>query len=138
MKRVLSIIALFALLMVFVTGCGSGGSKETEAAKGPADLTGSWKVSNDTFKMSAVIEGETITVYWEDGDTKSLYWAGSYKAPETADEPYTWSSENDHSQTDTAMLASSADTKDFTYEKGELSFEASAMGITSTVRMKKD
>lgn len=136
MKRFLTFIILIALVTIFVTGCG--GSKQTEAAKEPADLTGSWKVSNDTFKMTATIEGETITVYWEDGDTKSLYWAGSYKAPETSEEPYTWSSENDHSQTDKAMLASSADTKDFTYEKGELSFEASAMGTTSTVRMKKE
>ena len=137
MKRLTAIFVLLALIVVCITGCG-GESKKPEAAKEPADLAGSWKVSNDTFNMSGVIEGETITIYWEKGDTKSLYWAGSYKAPETTDEPYIWTSENDHSQTDKAMLAVSADTKDFTYEKGELSFEASAMGTTSTVKMKKE
>lgn len=138
MKRLLAIVALIALVLILITGCGSGSSGDVNASKGPADLTGDWKASNDTFKMTATIEEDTITVFWEDGDTKSLYWAGSFKAPETADEPYTWASENDHEQTDKAMLASSADTKDFTYEKGELSFEASAMGTTSTVRMKKE
>ena len=112
-----------------------GAASSAEASEN--DLTGDWVASNDTFNMSATITDDVITVYWESTDSKSLYWAGSFIAPENGEDPYTWTSENDHSQTDRALLASSSDTKDFTFEKGELSFEASAMGTTSTVRMKK-
>lgn len=82
---------------------------------------------------------ETITIYWisDNGDTKSLYWAGSFVAPKTADEPYSWNSKNDHSKTETAMLASNDDTKAITYENGKLSYEASAMGTTTKIILEK-
>ena len=82
---------------------------------------------------------DTIEIYWvnTDSESKSLYWAGTFVAPETADEPYTWESANDKEKTGSALLASSADTKTFTYEKGEISYEASALGTTKTVRLEK-
>lgn len=72
-----------------------------------------------------------------DSESKSLYWAGTFVAPETPDEPYTWESVNDKEKTDSALLASGDDTKTFTYEKGEISYEASALGTTKTVRLEK-
>ena len=84
-------------------------------------------------------QGNTITVYWvsDNGDTKSLYWAGTFDAPTTTEEPYTWSSINDTEQTASALLASGDETKSFTYEDGEISYEASALGTTTTVRLEK-
>ena len=73
----------------------------------------------------------------EEDDTKALYWAGTFVAPETADEPYTWDSENDKEKTDMALLASGDDTKTFTYENGQLSYDASMMGVTQTVKLEK-
>lgn len=67
----------------------------------------------------------------------SQYWAGSFDAPTTADEPYTWESENDKDQTDMAILASGDDTKTFTYQDGVISYEVSAMGVTQTVKLEK-
>ena len=64
-----------------------------------------------------------------------MYWAGSFEAPTTADEPYSWESKNDHDKTDSALMASSDDTKKFTYEKNQISYEASAMGTTATIRL---
>lgn len=79
------------------------------------------------------------SIYWvsDNGDTKSLYWSGSFIIPTTADEPYTWDSKNDHSKTGSAMLASSDDTKTMTYQNGVLSYEASAMGTTTKVKLEK-
>lgn len=135
-----------ALIITIFTGCsftskGSGNEGNTPEKEIP-DLTGEWKQENSNSEdsyQSATISGDTIEIYWvtDNGDTKSLYWAGTFEAPTTADEPYSWDSKNDHSKTESAMLASSDDTKTMTYEKGELSYEASAMGTTTTVRLKK-
>ena len=135
MKKALSLF-LCAILLRSLTACGGKKSKE------PADLTGQWKQSNSSSKdsyMTATISGDTIEIYWtsETDDSKSLYWAGTFTAPTTADEPYVWTSENDHSKTDTALLASMDDTKEFTYQKGVISYSASALGTTTTVKLEK-
>ena len=70
-------------------------------------------------------------------DTKSLYWAGSYIAPESAVTEYSWTSENDTEKTGSALLASGDDTKEFTYKDGVISYEASAMGTTKTMKLTK-
>lgn len=87
---------------------------------------------------SADISSDTITVYWTyaEDDTRALYWAGSYEAP-ASDGTYSWDSLNDHEKTDSALLASSGDTKTFTYSDGEISFEVTALGVTKTVCLEK-
>lgn len=106
------------------------------------DLTGDWKqvnaASEDSYQV-ATIQGDTIEIYWvtESAETKSLYWAGTFVAPETADEPYTWESANDTEKTDSALLASGDETKTFTYQDGQISYDVSAMGMTQTVRLEK-
>lgn len=150
-KRALAMI-FAAFIAMPLAGCGST-SDETKTPSGSAafetenvaevpDLTGEWKQinsSSDDSYHAATISGDTIEIYWvsEDDESKSLYWAGTFVAPETADEPYSWDSENDHDQTDSALLASTDDTKTFTYEDGQISYEASAFGTTQTVRLEK-
>lgn len=150
-KRILTAM-IAAALLAMLTACGStastdNGSAENTASqkaeeKQPADLTGDWKQvnsSSDDSYQQATISGDTIEIYWvsDNGDTKSLYWAGSFEAPTTADEPYSWESKNDHDKTDSALMASSDDTKKFTYEKNQISYEASALGTTATIRLEK-
>lgn len=140
-KLVMSLAVLCLSASLFGCGSTNNATGETEQPQAP-DLTGEWKQVNsnsDDFYQIATIEGETIEINWftESEETKALYWAGSYIAPETADEPYTWDSVNDKEKTDSAMLASGDDTKTFTYEDGQLSYEASAMGVTQTVRLEK-
>ena len=134
-------VALAGASAIVLAGCSS--ETEEEEVVIP-DLTGQWAQTNsgseDSY-MIATIVGEVIKVYWysideNSGETTSLYWAGTYVAPES-DEAYTWESENDHDQTDSALLASSADTKEFAYEDGVLSFEVTALGTTTTVTMEK-
>jgi hypothetical protein len=155
MKKLAIITLCMALLITLFTGCSSTTTKSGNGDNTPEssteskttekqipDLTGEWKQSNsksdDTYQ-AATINGGTIEIYWvsDNGDTKSLYWAGSFIAPTTADETYIWNSKNDHRKTDSAMLASTADTKTMTYQNGVLSYEASAMGTTTTVKLEK-
>lgn len=138
MKKLFALVAMSAFALCLF-GC-SGGDEVVVEEKKPADLTGTWVQTNSNSKDSyqeAVISDGYIEINWIGVDTKSLYWAGDYVAPTTADEPYVWTSTNDKSKTDTALLASTADTKEFTYEDGELSYEASALGTTMTVRMER-
>lgn len=138
-KKILSLILVISMLC-YLSACGSANS--SKAPTEPPNLIGEWKQVNSNSEDSwqaATIEGETITIYWvsNGGDTKSLYWAGTYIAPTATDEPYSWDSANDHSQTGTALLASGDDTKTMTYENGQLSYSASALGTTTTVRLEK-
>lgn len=152
MKKKILTAMIAAAILAMLTACGGttstdNGSAENTASqkaeeKQPADLTGDWKQvnsSSDDSYQQATISGDTIEIYWvsDNGDTKSLYWAGSFEAPTTADEPYSWESKNDHDKTDSALMASSDDTKKFTYEKNQISYEASALGTTSTIRLEK-
>lgn len=106
------------------------------------NLAGEWKQTNSTSTDSwqfAIISGKTITIYWisDKGETQSLYWDGSFDAPKTAAEPYVFKSKNNHSKTDSAFLATSDDTKTITYQNGILSYKVSILGITTTVKLKK-
>lgn len=143
MKKVFSVLFCCGVCLSFAA-CGANSTPGSDVAQDPTppDLTGEWKQtnsdSNDSWQ-AATITDDTIEVYWvsDNGDTKSLYWAGSFEAPTDDAEPYTWESKNDHDKTDSALLASPDDTKTFTYESGELSYEVSALGTTTTVRLEK-
>ena len=147
MKKILSVVLLICLLFsVFaLSGCSNkskGSTKIVATEKQIPDLTGEWKQTNsktDGKYQTAAISGNTIEIYWvsDNGDTKSLYWAGSFIAPTTADDPYTWDSKNDHDKTGSAMLASSDDVKTIKYQSGILSYETSALGTTTTVKLEK-
>jgi hypothetical protein len=113
-----------------------------EAAEVP-DLTGSWKQSNSGSEdayQAATISGDTISINWvsDGGDTESVYWVGTFTPPADGTSPYTWTSARDAAATDSALLASMDDTKEFTVEDGELSYKASLMGTTTTVRLEKE
>lgn len=114
--------------------------EETEEPEIP-DLTGEWEQSNknsDTDYQIATITNDTIEVYWvfEGDDTTALYWAGTF-VPPTSDGEYSWDSENDTEQTSSALLASGDETKTFTYSDSVISYDVTAMGVTTTVELEK-
>lgn len=124
-------IFALALAVSMLTACGG-------KAEATSDLTGTWtsEKSGDSYQ-EAVITDNYIEINWMSKDTKSLYWAGSYIAPESAVTEYSWTSENDTEKTGSALLASGDDTKEFTYKDGVISYEASAMGTTKTIKLTK-
>lgn len=111
---------------------------QVEKTKEPLDLTGTWKSENNEGSwMEATIADNVININWvsDNGDTKSIYWIGTYTAPKEYSEEYSWTSERDKEQTDSALLASTDDTKEFSYKDGELTYEASALGTTNTMHL---
>jgi len=156
MKKIIAVAAAGALVVV-LAGCS--GTETTTTSQKPAEgqqaaqeepkaeplnLDGTWKsIDNESEDawQEAVITGNTITIDWvsNNGETKALYWAGTVDEPsgETVDDTFTWDSVNDTEQTSTALLASGDATKKFTYSDGQISYEASAMGTTKTVRLER-
>lgn len=124
-KRIVATVLIATLACLFLMGAAAPAKS--------LDLTGNWeeKDKGDSYQAGYIKDGE-IVIYWvsDGGDTKSLYWAGSYIAPTDNAEPYTWNSENDKEKTWSALLASGDDTKKFTYENGEITYKASALGTT--------
>lgn len=150
MKKKLLLCILASTLII--GGCGATNDskqdinekdvkvEQTESAKEPLDLTGTWKSENNEGSwMEAQIKDSVITINWvsDNGDTKSIYWIGTYIAPEEYSEEYSWTSERDKEQTDGALLASPDDTKEFSYTDEELTYEASALGTTTTMHLTK-
>lgn len=144
MKKLIG-FALASVMCLSLVSCGGDASTQgngSASAPTPPDLTGEWKQTNSNSEdswQSATIDDNTISVYWvsDNGETKSLYWAGTFIAPTNTDEPYSWNSENDTEQTSAALLASGDETKTFTYEDGQISYEVSALGTTTTVKLEK-
>lgn len=144
MKK-LTLLALMLTMIFTITACGgnssdapkNGESNKTSPTPTVLDLTGGWKQTNsksETNYQIAMIADGTIEVYWKsDDNTTSLYWAGTYVAPTSETNNYSWDSANDKSRTANALLASGDDTKTFTHKDGVISYSVSAMGVTTTV-----
>lgn len=133
MKKKLIVLALAVFMVLSSTGCGS--KKEIP------DLSGTWKSKeNNGSYQEAIITADTIEINWvsDSGNTKSIYWVGTYTAPTEATDTYEWTSERDEEKTASALLASTDDTKVFSYSKGKISYSVSAMGSTTTVELTKE
>lgn len=148
MKKLLAIL-LAGTLILGLTACNgdSNASSDDSSSKHNSskfpDFSGQWKqVNNDSEDsfQGAIIEDDVIEIYWvsDGGDTRSLYWSGSFIEPNRdEDEPYSWESENNKARTKSSMLSSTADTKTFTYENEQISYSCSIMGTTSTIRLEQ-
>lgn len=147
--RPVVVFASIALVGIGLSGCsattasngeGTAITQTVEAAK-PADLVGDWTQSNsqsDDSYQQATITASTIEIYWvsDGGNTTSLYWAGTYTPPTDAGS-FDWTSTNDTSKTDGALLASGDATKDFSFDGSLISYKVSALGITTTVELER-
>ena len=136
MKKI-SLVVICLVIVCAIAGCASQSAESNIPV-----LTGEWKQTNsnsDTSYQAATITDNTIEVYWvsDNGETKSLYWAGTFTDPTTPMESFSWESANDHEKTGNALLASSNDTKTFAYEDGVISYEVTAMGTTTTVKLER-
>lgn len=141
MKKIVALMLTLIVALAFVA-CGDGKEAKKETPKEPYNLEGEWKQVNsetDDAWQSAIIKDGTITVNWvtDNGDTTSLYWAGTYEAPTKYSKEYKWDSQNDKEQTEAALLASEDDTKEFTYDGKQLTYQVSIMGTTSKVKLER-
>ena len=145
-KQVISLVLSF-LLCLALSACNnkekSSSPSPSTSPTVPPDLSGQWKQINSDSEdnyQGAIVDGDIIEIYWvsDGGDTYSLYWSGTYIAPATSEGPYSWESVNNKEKTAYALLASGDDSKTFTYDNGQISYSASALGSTSTIRMEKE
>jgi hypothetical protein len=152
-------LALIAVSFLLLTGCSApatdtdtaASDSQPEAATAEPteevivtllDLAGEWKQTNSNSAdayQTATITGDQITIDWVNVSeaTKAIYWIGSYVAPTEDTESYSWESQGDVAQMETAILASGDSAKTFTYEGGVLTYELTAMGVTMTVEMNR-
>lgn len=141
-----------ALTLLLVAGCapatqaapsaGAPAAQTPSEAPKPPDLQGLWKQTNskasDTWQ-EAKISGNTIEVHFigDNGDTKSLYWAGTFVAPTAPGASYGWESKNDKSKTGGSVVGSPSDTKTFSFADGALSWDVTMMGTTVRVKAER-
>lgn len=158
MKKIATVMTTAAaagVLALSLAGCASqeapAGSEQqppaqeqpkAEEPKAPLSLEGDWKQSNSKAEdawMEAEIADGAISIDWvsDNGDTKSVYWVGTFPAPDTTEDAYDFASERDKAATDAALMASTADTKEFEYKDGVLSCEVSALGTTTVVKFER-
>ena len=125
--RTATLCILTILLSLTLAACDS-------EPKEPPELRGEWRqvLSGDRdeepdYYCIATITDDKMEIYYyftADG-SRDLYWAGSYTPPETAKEPYTWTSENELPDPDDFKryrYASREETMDFTYKKGKITY----------------
>lgn len=148
MKRGIAALVAVAALSVGLSACGGTGSAGAQDGSGqqktvetpkPDDLTGTWKQTNGNDKdhyQQATVTADKIEINWISPDSTSLYWSGSFTAPTKAGD-YSWTSKGDKQKMASSLLASQAESKDFKYTNGEITYSASALGTTTTVRLKK-
>lgn len=126
LRKSMAYVSIFSMLLF--AGCGN---------KVP-NLTGTWEQTEaDGFTQVAEITADTISVYWceDDGETRILYWAGSFEPPTSSEVPYIWDSKNDTAKTNVSILASPDATKEFVYDGNELTYDVTFMGIATRVHM---
>lgn len=141
MKKLLSVLLAGAIILS-LSACGGKENKHTESSD-PPDLSGQWRQVNNESEDSyqgAIIEDDVIEIYWvsNGGDTRSLYWSGTFEEPDTVEEPYSWESEKNEARTEHSLMSSGDDTKTFTYENGQITYSSSIMGTTTKVRLEKE
>lgn len=156
LHRTIPVLAIAAASVFALTACAGSAdeagtenpssaveepAEEVEAAPEVVDLTGSWTQQNaedPASAQTATITADRIEVYWNTEDTKALYWAGTFTAPEAGETSYTWDSAADREALDKSLLGSGDDSKTFTYADGEISYDVTAMGVTKTVKLAQD
>ena len=112
-------------------------SPETESVE-PLDLTGQWIQENadaSNYMAATIREDGRIGVFFimENFDGPQIYWVGTYEAPQDNAEEYSWISENTFGGN--ALLSSSDETKEFTYQSGKISYPITIQGKKGTVSL---
>ncbi|WP_241742668.1 hypothetical protein [Arthrobacter bussei] len=151
MKKLTTSVALTFAAALALSGCGEADTPTTETVESAEsvtedapqipDLVGSWKQSNPNSEenyQQATVTADTITIEWvaDGGNTTSIYWIGTFEAP--TEENGSFTSVRDKEATNSALLASTEDSKDFMFEGETITYKVSALGTTTTVELEKN
>lgn len=147
-KKLLSVILLLAALAIVFTGfmffTAPGVHKtateptKTDAVKVsmPIDLAGKWEstTSKAGTKMVAEVKDNTVFVQMYANDGYTGLWYGTFDILQPGQNVMNSKAiEDDQNH----FVLSTAETKEFLYQKGSLIFDFSVMGTRTTVEMKR-
>ena len=148
------IAAIAVLTALTLTGCSGQATSSSNAASTtsssiapgepatapepkPADLTGEWgQEGASESSMSATITADTISIDWVNSkeNTTAVYWVGTYQAPSEPGD-FTWTSTRNEEATNSALLASTDPTKEFSFAGDKVSYKVTMMGVTKTISL---
>lgn len=110
----------------------------TQEVVEPIDLTGLWvqeESDNKTFMAATIRDDGKIGVFFviEGDDTPWTYWVGTYEVPTDGKDEFSWVSENTYDGN--GLMASSDDTKKFTYKNDKISYPITIQGESGTITL---
>jgi len=130
-----------------IAGCGS----EVVEGKSPrtvslTSLVGDWEQTNSEttgVRMAASVNADdTIQIRMLSRDSSGIYWMGSFRASDkNPDAAFTIKSKADPDAQKLmreSMFGSQDTSKIFAYKNGEISYEFTMAGVTSTVQLSKN
>lgn len=128
-------------LIPVLSACGGSAGASGTSHTTPKTLVGRWVQSNDldndVIMKATVSKGNTIQVNMQARDSTSIYWLGSFKSNKNPRSSFNVISRGDQDAMSMSIFGSVDSTKRFKYKNGDLSFEFSMLGTTSTVHLKK-
>jgi len=136
MRKFLTLLALIVSVFA-LTACG--GSHVVSNGKNPISMVGEWHQVNASPDgwMTASISGESIQVNLQSRDSSSIFWLGSFDTGRKSYGKFKVVSFGDQDAMKLDIAASTDKQKTFVYDNGVLSFDFSALGTSTTVRMIK-
>lgn len=142
---VFAILASFVGLYDVVNGIGSPHGVSSAAAASNIStssnsLQGEYhQVQSGLPKavMAATISDNKIEITLTMQDTTGLFWEGTFDTNSVTSQPFKMTSYGDLKLLDASLYGSSEKTKEFFYDYGDLSFQFSIMGVSTTVHLSK-
>lgn len=142
---ILPLLLAFSLSACSSSGGGSNNkveSNEESVTSENINLEGNWKQTNispeEDYQIATINNGVIeIKVVNKKENTTSTYWSGTYVAPELKNGVYTWVSENNISKSESSLVASSENSKTFSYANGVLSYESGYLGTEKSIKLEK-
>jgi hypothetical protein len=143
---IFSVIGAAALVISIATlgflGMGNGAMSPNDTSWASKTLVGTWHETPETnlpLNMVADISNDhiSITMYAsQPGDSftvSGLYWDGTFDAHHDLRNPFSIVSVANRDVMKGKAMTSHNNTKTFTYNNGQLSYDFTALGVTSTV-----
>lgn len=139
--KFLVLLAFLILLVSAISLAACGTSHDASRSnKNPATLVGEWRQINASSNgwMTASISSGSIQVNLRGRDSSSIFWLGTFDTSRKPRGKFNIVSIGDQDAMRWDITASSEKKKTFSYNRGVLSFEFSAMGSSATIHMIKD
>jgi hypothetical protein len=132
-RKTLAILGA-AVSISMLAACG--GSHDN---KNPSSLIGEWHQvnKNPDGYMTASIDGDSIQVNLRGRDSSAIFWLGTFAGTHRPVGKFKVVSLRDQDATKYNIASSPDKTKTFTYKNGDLSFDFSTLGSTTTVHLHK-